>query len=87
MDRNKIFSRIWDLYESGGLLAMCAWCGRVRLDDGWLFPPRAALVAIDEPSVISHSICELCSTSFGERLNEHAYTRKAGALENLAPAS
>jgi hypothetical protein len=61
MDTNSIFARIWAVYEDGGLLAMCAWCGRVRLDGDWLFPSQAAIAAVDGPSMISHSICESCS--------------------------
>lgn len=61
MNTNDLFSRIWAVYEAGDLLATCAWCGRVRIDDTWLVPPRAALAAIEERNVLSHSICDACA--------------------------
>lgn len=56
-----VFSRIWAVYEAGDFLPTCAWCGRVRIDDRWLVPSRAALAAIDERNVLSHSICDECA--------------------------
>ena len=61
MEATDVFSRIWAVYDAGDLLATCAWCGRVRLDDEWLLPPRAALDAIDGQNVLSHSICDGCA--------------------------
>jgi hypothetical protein len=61
MEAPDVFSRIWAVYDAGDLLATCAWCGRVRLDDKWLLPPRAALDAIDGHNVLSHSICDGCA--------------------------
>lgn len=58
---NDVFSRIWAVYDAGELLTTCAWCGRVKLDGNWLLPPRAALDAIDEQNVLSHSICDGCA--------------------------
>jgi hypothetical protein len=60
MNTKEIFSRIWNAYERGELVAKCAWCGRIRIDDTWLPPPLAALAAIDEANALSHSICESC---------------------------
>lgn len=60
MEANDAFSRIWAVYDAGDLLTTCAWCGRVKLDGTWLLPPRAALDAIDELNVLSHSICDGC---------------------------
>jgi hypothetical protein len=56
-----LFSRIVAIYENGDLLPICAWCGRVRIDDMWLVPPRAALDAIDQRNTLSHSICDDCA--------------------------
>lgn len=56
-----VFLRIWAVYEAGGLLAACAWCRRVRIDDRWLVPPHAALAAIDKRNVLSHSMCDECA--------------------------
>ena len=60
MSAKDIFSRIWNGYESGELLAMCAWCGRIRIDGVWLAPPLTALATIDQTNSVSHSICEGC---------------------------
>ena len=75
-----MFSRIWAVYEDGGLLAMCSWCGRVRLGDDWLFAPRAALVAIDERSVISHSICKECADRFDPAPLSPRHTLRSSAV-------
>jgi hypothetical protein len=61
MTADEVFSRIWAVYDAGELLAECAWCGRVRIDETWLGPPEAALAAIDRRNVLSHSICDECS--------------------------
>ena len=60
MDTQDVFSRIVAIYEEGGILPICAWCGRVRIDDTWLMPPPAALDAIDRRNALSHSICDAC---------------------------
>jgi hypothetical protein len=60
MTARDLFSRIWNAYEQGELVAKCAWCGRIRIDETWLFPPFAALAAIDETNALSHSICDSC---------------------------
>jgi hypothetical protein len=57
-----VFARIWALYEEGGILVACAWCGRIRLDEHWLRPPRSVVAAVDAPNMFSHSICEDCTT-------------------------
>ncbi len=62
MDTADVFSRIVAIYEEGGFLPICAWCGRVRIDGAWLVPPPAALAAIDARHTLSHSICEACRT-------------------------
>jgi hypothetical protein len=61
MDNTEVFSRIWATFEAGELLAACAWCGRVRIDDAWIHPPPAALVAVDPRQALSHSICDRCA--------------------------
>jgi hypothetical protein len=60
MDTDDAFARIVGIYEKGGVLPICAWCGRVRIDDTWLIPPPAALDAIDARHTLSHSICDAC---------------------------
>lgn len=50
-------------YEAGELIAMCAWCGRIRIADEWLLAPRAALNAIDARFTLSHTICAECAAS------------------------
>jgi hypothetical protein len=63
MDRNEAFARIVAAYEAGELVPMCAWCGRVRLDDEWVLPPSVALDAVDRRNTLSHSICDDCAVS------------------------
>jgi hypothetical protein len=58
---NDVFAHIVAIYERGGVLPICAWCGRVRIDESWVRPPRAALAAIDERNTLSHSICDECA--------------------------
>jgi hypothetical protein len=73
MTAKDLFSRIWNAYEGGELLVVCAWCERVRIDGSWLAAPRGALAVIDQPNTLSHSICDHCaetlepSDSFGEQ--------------------
>jgi hypothetical protein len=57
-----LFSRIVSIYDDGGILPACAWCGRVRIDDTWVEPPPAALDAIDTRNTVSHSICDACAS-------------------------
>ena len=58
---NDVFSSVWAVYEAGDLIPACAWCGRMRIDDRWLVPPRSALAAIDTRNVLSHSMCDECA--------------------------
>ena len=58
MDTSETFSRIWTAFDACQMLAACAWCGRVRIDETWLLPPPAALAAIDQRYAFSHSICD-----------------------------
>jgi len=62
MEAQEVFSRIVESYEEGGVMPACAWCGRVRIDDAWVVPPRAALDAIDTRNTLSHSICDACAS-------------------------
>ena len=57
-----VFSRIVGIYDEGGILPICAWCGRVRIEDVWVVPPPAALAAIDDRNTLSHSICDVCTS-------------------------
>lgn len=61
MDASDAFSRIWAAFDTAAVLPACAWCGRVRIDETWILPPRAALAAIDERHTLSHSICDGCT--------------------------
>ncbi len=61
MDTSEIFSRIVAVAEDGGVVPICAWCGRVRIDDTWIVPPPAALDAIDARNTLSHSMCDACA--------------------------
>jgi len=61
VDESDVFSRIVAIYEDGGVVPTCAWCGRVRIDGTWVVPPPAALDAIDARNTLSHSICDACA--------------------------
>jgi hypothetical protein len=60
VDTDDVFSRIFAIYEEGGVVPICAWCGRVRIDGAWLIHPPAVLAAIDARNALSHSICDAC---------------------------
>jgi len=62
VEANEVFSRIVEIYEEGGVMPACAWCGRVRIGEAWVVPPPAALAAIDERNTLSHSICDACAS-------------------------
>ncbi len=64
MDVNDTFSRIWAAFDAGEIVPSCAWCGRVRIDESWLFASPAALAAIDQRLTLSHSICDVCAQSY-----------------------
>ena len=55
-----VANRMIALYDAGGRITMCAWCGRVDIDGEWLIPPDATLAKIDAPNTLSHSICPKC---------------------------
>lgn len=61
MDTSDTFSRIWTAFDDARVLPACAWCKRVRIDETWLMPSRAALAAIDERYTFSHTICDVCA--------------------------
>jgi hypothetical protein len=65
VDTSEVFSRIVAIYEDGGVVPACAWCGRVRIDDTWVVPPSAALDAIDARNTLSHSMCDDCASRGG----------------------
>jgi len=60
MEANRVFSHVWDSFDTGRVVPICAWCGRVRIDNRWLAPPSAVLAAVDERYALSHTICEPC---------------------------
>jgi hypothetical protein len=61
----EVTARLIAVYEAGEMVPVCAWCGRVKLDDRWLPIPRVALDAIDAPNTLSHSICPECLAAAG----------------------
>jgi hypothetical protein len=61
VEAEDVFSRIVAIYDDGGLVPSCAWCGRVRIDETWVVPPPAALDAIDAHNTLSHSMCDACA--------------------------
>lgn len=56
------FRKIWDLFEAGNVVPVCAWCGRVRVDGEWDWAPTGAMTAI-EPISLTHSICPSCAAA------------------------
>ena len=61
MERSEFLSLIWEAYESGDLLPICAWCQQVRVQDEWVVAPPGTLETIDRPMTLSHSICPTCA--------------------------
>lgn len=61
MERDEVFERIWEAYETGQVLPACAWCSRMRIGDEWIEPGNRTLATIDERMTISHSICPRCA--------------------------
>ena len=59
--RNELLAHVWEIYESGALLTSCAWCGRVLVGDAWVSCSPDALQIVDEPMMVSHSICPGCT--------------------------
>jgi hypothetical protein len=60
MDRNEILTKIWAVYEAGGLLTACAWCARLEIGGQWTEAEPRLLSTIDQPMTVSHSICPRC---------------------------
>jgi hypothetical protein len=58
---DQIIARVIAIYEAGELVRLCAWCGRVSLDDDWFPMPQVALDAIDVPNSTSHTVCPDCT--------------------------
>jgi hypothetical protein len=61
--QGEIFSKVWEIYEAGGLVAVCAWCFRVRIDEEWVGPAPGVLSTLDGGLMLSHSICPRCADS------------------------
>jgi hypothetical protein len=66
LDRNEFLTRMWAASEEGELISTCAWCGRMRLDGEWVKPPSGALLTVDQPMTLSHSICPTCFAANGQ---------------------
>jgi len=60
-----LFSEVWALFDRGELVPRCAWCGRLRIAERWVFPPAGALDAIDARLSTTHSICPTCLQGVG----------------------
>jgi hypothetical protein len=61
MERSEFLLVIWEAYERGELIPMCAWCQRVHLKGEWVVAPPGTLETIDRPMMLSHSICPACA--------------------------
>jgi hypothetical protein len=79
MEMSDTFSRIWTEFDAGRMLAACAWCGRVRIDETWLRPTPGVLAAIDQRNMFSHSICDRCADVLnGAELSQAAHNTPSG---------
>jgi len=70
VDRNVVLQKIWEAAESGELIPVCAWCGRVRIDGEWVEPPHGSLDTVDQRMSLSHSVCPDCAEAGFGRLAE-----------------
>lgn len=61
MERSEFLSFIWEAYESGDLIPICAWCQKVCVGGEWAVAPTGTLETIDRPMMLSHSICPTCA--------------------------
>jgi hypothetical protein len=66
----QIIARLIAIYETGGFIRVCAWCGRVKLDDDWFPIPDGALDAIVAPAGITHTVCPSCAKAVEEELRD-----------------
>jgi hypothetical protein len=62
--RAQVFAEIWDVFERGGLIVQCAWCGSARIDERWVVAPQYVFSAIDAGPSLSHSICHHCASGY-----------------------
>jgi hypothetical protein len=67
VSEGEVTAHILAIAEAGALVPMCAWCGRIRIDDKWMQPPRVALDAIDVRNSVSHTICPECAAEHSGR--------------------
>jgi hypothetical protein len=63
----EVQAKIEEVYNAGELVPVCAWCGRMRIEEEWIVPPTGVLTTIDESMAISHSICPDCSANYRPR--------------------
>ena len=60
MDQSELSAKVWEAYETCGLITACAWCRRVCIEGEWLGPIPGILSTIDTRMTLSHSICPRC---------------------------
>ena len=61
MDRSELLTKLWTVFEGGGLITVCAWCGSLEIDGQWIGADPGLLSTIDQPMTISHSVCPSCA--------------------------
>ena len=54
MHPGEVQAKIEEAYNTGALIPVCAWCGRMSIEEEWIVPPAGVLTTIDEPMTISH---------------------------------
>ena len=72
MNRSEVFAKVWESFETGELVVVCSWCGRVCLNGEWVGPTPGVLSTLDQALALSHSICPACA---GARLSNAASSR------------
>jgi hypothetical protein len=60
MDRDEVLAKIWEAYEAGHLIPVCAWCGCVRIEGEWFDLIHGDTAPVDDPMTLSHTICPRC---------------------------
>ena len=65
VERSEFVSVVLAAYETGNLIPVCAWCGRLLIAEEWVRPPLGGLSTVDEAEVLTHSICPTCATDPG----------------------
>jgi hypothetical protein len=67
-----VFAKLWDVFERGGLIVLCAWCRSVCIEEEWIVAPASVFSAIDGRNSLTHSICPECAATSAARTERGA---------------